>query len=729
MPDHPDHQSRRNPSSDNGSSSQVASKRHSRGNRNQPIVSCLECRRMKWKCDRTFPCANCTKRGLEELCPYGRLTSAKDNRELVNSLQQKVNQLEAALEEVQKRLAVSTETQPSSSADLISVTRPSSREALDNEIANDHGQLTLGDGPGASRYFGGAGAAYLVGDDNAELPQVQSTKPLIGDPLNNAEDIFPIFEGSPNPAYNLETVRSYLPTLAEAQRLTRIYFEDASFINHILERDSFDDEFLQHVYQPGGRIDNHRLAVVFLVLAIGVQMDLNLPPYDSLGENYFRLARTSLSFDTSSSVAFVQAVHLMSRYHVNSRGGVMSSSGFWSILGFAVRCSQQLGLHRDGKKWGLEMPETELRRRIFWEIHTEDILQSMTQGRPRLVLTEHTYDVELPTLRSPADPSLLFHHYKYRLAKLLTRVNDLQISVMRPAYKDILRVDQALRQFELELPDSLRFDESRLGVGTRTESLQRVVMMVMITEGFLFLHRSHFARALASNPNEPLESHFRFSYVSVLESSRVMVHLLQCALQLHESLASRFWIFFFHAFSAIVNFACTVVRSPASSLARAAYAQMQVGVGLFQRIDPIYTPRNDLPGLQRLLERATLALITSRAPSPDRTEDLLGASTTLRRVPAPKRPVTSLASSRNDVTSLVLPVTTPALPTTLEDAVAVQNEFLAEPWNPVEWTTPMPNEMNSAEPGPPGDELMSWTAGLDPSTFGDEFFNLDNFLM
>lgn len=32
---------------------------------------CVECRRLKLKCDRDIPCSNCVRRGCRELCPDG----------------------------------------------------------------------------------------------------------------------------------------------------------------------------------------------------------------------------------------------------------------------------------------------------------------------------------------------------------------------------------------------------------------------------------------------------------------------------------------------------------------------------------------------------------------------------------------------------------------------------------------------------------------------------------
>ncbi|KAF8182618.1 hypothetical protein BJ912DRAFT_823971, partial [Pholiota molesta] len=49
------------------------------GGKKAPL-SCCECRRLKLKCDRSFPCASCKKRGCAEICPDGVLVSGKGTR-------------------------------------------------------------------------------------------------------------------------------------------------------------------------------------------------------------------------------------------------------------------------------------------------------------------------------------------------------------------------------------------------------------------------------------------------------------------------------------------------------------------------------------------------------------------------------------------------------------------------------------------------------------------------
>ncbi|KAH7870937.1 uncharacterized protein C8R40DRAFT_616952 [Lentinula edodes] len=53
---------------------------HSEGMHQEVPLSCCECRRLKLRCDRTFPCGSCKKRGVSDICPDGVLVSGKGTR-------------------------------------------------------------------------------------------------------------------------------------------------------------------------------------------------------------------------------------------------------------------------------------------------------------------------------------------------------------------------------------------------------------------------------------------------------------------------------------------------------------------------------------------------------------------------------------------------------------------------------------------------------------------------
>ncbi|WOO83084.1 putative transcriptional regulatory protein [Vanrija pseudolonga] len=630
----------------------------------QPIVSCLECRRMKWKCDREFPCANCRKRGIGHMCPGGMLQPMKGRQAQVASetsaLQAKVQELEQALAAAQSRLAAA-EVNPRSSSSQGLLTRGGVLEGHggggvdEDEDDNDddevepqdkefgHGRLVVG-ADGYSTFYGNAGEQYIL--HSASDRYAAEANPFI----------FASHGGQ-----TVDRLVAQLPRRDDAARWATLYFEAGLFFALL---DKFYDGGLPH--SGGGT--THQLAVVFLVIASGAAMDLELSPYNDIAEKYFLLGRSSLAINSSSSITLVQAINLMSRHISNTFKGPKATESFWNTL----------GLHRDGHTWDLEPEEVERRRRVFWEIYSEDVWQSMILGRPRLI-SAATVDCAFPspTSSSSEDVQFMFHEYKqYRLVKILARVNDMQTQVAPIAYRKILEVHRALMSFESDLPALLHVDAALSPTTHHRIHFQRLTLKLLAQEGYMFLHRAYFARALRDFAKEPLAS--TFGYVIELEASRVVLSIFRDSLAVNSLLACRFWIFFFHAFTAVVNFAAVVVRSPTSSLAAAALVHVEQGLALFESIPEGFRSRDDLPVLRRLAEQARLALRSVGAREPHTADDIIGIGTKLVRMDQPAPP--------QDY----------KMPTTLDEAVAVAHQVdIEHPEPPAsepgqEWWCPIP---------------------------------------
>ena len=67
----------------------------------------------------------------------------------------------------------------------------------------------------------------------------------------------------------------------------------------------------------------------------------------------------------------------------------------WTITGLVVRIAQSMGVHRDGKQFGLTPYETELRRRVWWQIIVLDNRASEDQGTDPTI-TEEMFDTRMP---------------------------------------------------------------------------------------------------------------------------------------------------------------------------------------------------------------------------------------------------------------------------------------------------------------------------------------------
>jgi hypothetical protein len=67
----------------------------------------------------------------------------------------------------------------------------------------------------------------------------------------------------------------------------------------------------------------------------------------------------------------------------------------WSLTGLALRIAQSLGLHRDGTKFGLSPFDTEMRRRLWWQVCVLDNRASEDHASDPSIL-DFSFDTEFP---------------------------------------------------------------------------------------------------------------------------------------------------------------------------------------------------------------------------------------------------------------------------------------------------------------------------------------------
>lgn len=162
-------------------------------------------------------------------------------------------------------------------------------------------------------------------------------------------DIFPF--GSEGTSSNkMEILLGHLPIQARAWSLCETYLEHMSWSFSPLKRDEIVDDYLTPIYKwYKGRqataftdeypptVTPHRLAVLFMIFALGAMTDLTLEPCrfslfalkyispplisfldNSESETYHLLARAALSTRSvyeSPEIATVQAILLMAIFH------------------------------------------------------------------------------------------------------------------------------------------------------------------------------------------------------------------------------------------------------------------------------------------------------------------------------------------------------------------------------------------------------------------------------
>lgn len=74
----------------------------------------------------------------------------------------------------------------------------------------------------------------------------------------------------------------------------------------------------------------------------------------------------------------------------------------WALTGLAIRIAQSLGLHRDGTKFGLSPFDTEMRRRLWWQVCILDVRASEDHGSDPSIM-DPSFDTEQPLNINDAD--------------------------------------------------------------------------------------------------------------------------------------------------------------------------------------------------------------------------------------------------------------------------------------------------------------------------------------
>ncbi|KAF7316142.1 Zn(2)-C6 fungal-type domain-containing protein [Mycena indigotica] len=600
------------------------------GPRKSQVTSCAECRRLKLRCDRVFPCSSCIRRGCANLCPSGTLEkgkrgflkrleqslpSAKPGADQEHSevamfvardaaMQKRIQELEQAL--TGAGVPIPGTAPPTSEPSRAKRPRTLSNTDQSTDVTLGFGTLTI-DSDKRSRYVGpSGGAAYLTdlwkGNHSRGSSDENSTDRSV----------------SPQQMAIL-TKMGCLPRYDDAIRIAHIYFANAAFMYEIIPEKIFFNTHLPAIYPdragPYAPTNLHILALVSMVLAVGTYFDLNHPPetLTPVAARYFELAVAALNVTIPlklDTIPAVQTLHLMALYFLSTQGEAGGEPA-WQLLGMAMRSIQAQGCHRDGSRWGLPGPELEERRRVFWETHMYDRIQSFTFGRPYSQSDAH-HDCEMPTtcdtpLPSDDDPvnsafsHTRWHVYKFRFARLLGRIADRVFGAAGPTYSVILELDGEINKSYAALPGWMLSDAVVHPIATLPThalgaegDLRRDAQIASLTNMYfltlLHLHRGPFCRALMEGAGGLATSRYRESVDSLVRAARAIIDNARGAVcapsrLVVSSLSSRMWYFTFHTFTASVCLAVLVLVAPAHPLAAAAYDGLQAAIELFGRAD------------------------------------------------------------------------------------------------------------------------------------------------
>ncbi|KZP06065.1 hypothetical protein FIBSPDRAFT_331427 [Athelia psychrophila] len=628
--------------------------------RSRGEISCAECRRSKLKCDKQIPCGSCARRGCSSLCPNDIFTHGQSAKSFpgmdqlhrkIAEMAQRIRQLEDALAILQS--SVSNEPHALLADDLLSKSPalgpPGAPKDMLTETTDAFGTLTVDD-HGEAKYLGPS-----AGLENLLLP-------VTAPPTDNfdAENSAPALLNSlacmcsgPEGASDLDTVNSAMALLFEglpprnrAWSLCETYLEHTSWLFQVTTRSELIEEILTPIFNAKkeredsafslgscAQISPHKFACLYLVFAHGILVDLTLPAYHADSEKYHQYARAAMalrSFTDSPTVETVQAILMMLYYRSSAGGERYTRDGVWLLGSLGCKLTQSLGMHRDPARWHMDEKTAEFRRRIFWEVYTADLFDSLSLGRPPSIELSYV-DCKHPTGNDSEDFDTQFWKWKYQFIRdVFGSVLKLTLSATPPSYKAILELDCRIR--EMVLPPALNIFLQAEGedADLDTGSFMKGCLLAQFRSfSMIFIHRRFFAQALLGHPENPLQSPYATSFLAMYRAATAIIRVTLKHADRHQDFFQRWWLFWAQLFSAAVVVGSVATKAPSSNMASSAFMELGLAVDLFERgAGTSERAKAALDILKKLKEKAFLVLSQHRnstnsdSPSPSPTSSI-----------------------------------------------------------------------------------------------------------
>lgn len=167
---------------------------------------------------------------------------------------------------------------------------------------------------------------------------------------------------------------------------TEMQMLDAYFLYFQAFAPMLDEKLFREAYMTGHRKDDHWLALLNIVLALGSIAATN--PDDNTHHTYFLRCKSHLSLSSlgGSHLETIQALGLIGGWYCHY---ISQPNLAYSLLGAALRMSATLGLHKEfSESHQIPSParlaSMDLKRRVWWSLFVMDTWAGMTLGRPSM---------------------------------------------------------------------------------------------------------------------------------------------------------------------------------------------------------------------------------------------------------------------------------------------------------------------------------------------------------
>ncbi|GAO13722.1 hypothetical protein UVI_02018210 [Ustilaginoidea virens] len=401
--------------------------------------SCVTCRRRKVRCDKQKPCSNCRRAQITCIFPAPgrapRQTRPKDpnappktpgHREA--ELIQRLKKLEGIVEELSGQIvepaaklptASSTGTgSPENQFGIDGMVQRHMRPSLDpfdpfagqdaspkeaessstqtgagggrpKEKQPNFGRMVTDEGRGTCRYVSNGFWSQLNDEDDDATDYEETPSDSLATGLSVASDRHAFILSYRSVDVDLE---KYHPLPSHGTFLWSVYQENVEPLVKLMHVPSVDLT-LCNARRNCGKLTPGDEALVFTIYFAAIT---SLEPDDYRFAVEQSLAKAN--FLDTTDLAVLQAFTLfliVVRRHGESRF-------CWALTGLLIRIAQGMGLHRDGTHLKLPPFETEMRRRLWWQILLLDLRSGEELGTD-MAVSERFYDTLMPSNINDAD--------------------------------------------------------------------------------------------------------------------------------------------------------------------------------------------------------------------------------------------------------------------------------------------------------------------------------------
>ncbi|KAH8680680.1 fungal-specific transcription factor domain-containing protein [Xylariales sp. PMI_506] len=187
--------------------------------------------------------------------------------------------------------------------------------------------------------------------------------------------------------------------------------------------------------------------------------------------------------------------------------------GVWLVLGMIVQLALSMGYHRDPRNFPRISPfDSEMRRRVWAAIMQLDLRLSNQMGLPRLLKPEQSdtaeprnlfdsdFDadtIELPPSRPETEVTpVLFVLAKNRIDCIGDLISDLIANTKEHTYREIMELDQKLREAEASFPTIFRWQPLTQSFMVSPQIIMRRIWLKLTVNRLMIgLHRKYITQS------------------------------------------------------------------------------------------------------------------------------------------------------------------------------------------------------------------------------------------